>query len=340
MKLFIYEHITSGALIDEPLPASLAREGNDMLTAIVQDLAQLSNIELIILRDVRLEPLENILDNTAHQLYIIESADSFQTTYLKAINNADMVLPIAPETGGVLNQIQQQILNSNSQLLASDADAIRLCSDKVLCHQQLQSHGICSPITIKASEWSLNKLHSSTGFIIKPQDGAGCIDTFFMADTLSLEAWLESHPDVLNNMIIQPYIDGLAISLSVLSDANDTQVLAINQQKIKVTDDKLSFLGNIVNGIDEDDVTLPHANEIALKVHQAISGLWGFIGIDLIVHKDDLFVIDINPRLTTSYIGLRQSLNLNPAQLLFTMMEHGISALPAPLQRQAIEVSV
>jgi len=340
MKLFIYEHITSGALIDEPLPASLAREGNDMLTAIVQDLAQLSNIELIILRDARLEPLENILNHTAHQLYIIDSANSFQTTYLKAINNADMVLPIAPETDGVLNRVQQQILNSNGQLLASDADAIRICSDKVQCHKQLQGYGIHSPTTIRASEWSLKQLNSSTGFIIKPQDGAGCIDTYFMTDSLSLKSWLESNPDELNNMIIQPYIDGLAISLSILSDSNDTRVLAINQQKIKFTDGKLSFIGNIVNGVDEDDLTHSQATEIASKVHHAISGLWGFIGIDLILHKKDIFVIDINPRLTTSYIGLRQSLNHNPAQLLFTMMEHGVSALPEPLQRQAIEVNV
>jgi len=340
MKLFLYEHITSGALIDEPLPSSLAREGNDMLTAIVQDLIQLANIELFILRDARLEALEKMDAVTTNHIYTINNSASFHSHYFDAINNADMVLAIAPETDGVLDKIQQQILDSGTQLLASQTKATQISSDKYLCHQKLSAFGISSPTTVKASEWSLNKFSSTTGFIIKPQDGAGCIDTFFMRNSSTLEDWLESHPDELNNAIVQPYIEGSAISLSLLVDHNDTRVLAINQQNIELNNDKLVFLGSIVNGVTETDLSFSQATKIAQNIHQAIAGLWGFVGIDLILHQDKIFVIDINPRLTTSYIGLRQSLNHNPAELLFTMMEKGCSALPKQLQRQAIEVSV
>jgi len=340
MKLFIYEHITSGALIDEPLPPSLAREGNDMLLAIVQDLIQLSNnIELIILRDARLEPLETLLGD-AHSIYSIDNSNSFHKTYLNILDNVDMVFVIAPETNGVLDKIQQQVLNSNAQLLTSDREATQISSDKYLCYQQLSAQGILTPTTIKASEWLFNQFISSVGFIIKPQDGAGCIDTFFVADNASLESWLDLHYDNLDKLIIQPYIEGVSVSLNILSDYDDTRVLAINQQNIIVNNDKLSFIGSIVNGIDEKDLTPTQADQIAKEIHQAISGLWGFIGIDLIINNNELFVIDINPRLTTSYIGLKQSLNHNPAQLLFTMMEQGLSALPDQLQRQAIEVKV
>jgi len=337
MKLFLYEHITSGALIDEPLPTSLAREGNDMLTAIVQDLIQLANIELILLRDIRLDPLEN---SATHQLYTIDNLACFHRRYLDAINHADMVLAIAPETDDVLHKIQQQILNSGTQLLASHTEATQISSDKYLCHQILTANGISSPTTVKASEWSLNKFSSATGFIIKPQDGAGCIDTFFMTDSSTLNTWLESHSNDLNNAIVQPYIEGLTISLSLLADHNDIRVLAINQQNMTLNNDKLVFLGSIVNGVTETDLSFSQATKIAQNIHRAITGLWGFVGIDLIIHQDELFVVDINPRLTTSYIGLKQSLNHNPAELLFTMMEKGCSALPQQLQRQAIEVKV
>ncbi len=342
MKLFIYEHITSGALIDKPLPPSLAREGNKMLTAIVQDLIQLSNnIELIILRDARLESLNTLLDiDDTHHIYSIDSLTSFHKIYLNTINNVDMVFVIAPETGGVLDKIQQEIHNSNAQLLSSHRKATQISSDKYQCFQQLSAHSIASPTTVKANEWSQNNFTSTSGFIIKPQDGAGCIDTFFMADNLALESWLQSHLNNLNNVIIQPYIDGQTISLSILLDDTDSRVLAINQQNIRINDGKLSFLGSIVNGVDENVLTFAQAAKITSSVQQAITGLWGFIGIDLILHKDELFVIDINPRLTTSYIGLRQSLNHNPAQLLFTMMEQGLSELPTPLQQHAIEVNV
>jgi len=338
MKLFIYEHITSGALIDEPLPTSLAREGNDMLVAIVQDLIQLSNIELIILRDARLEPLSELVNDSLHHIDTIHDAATFHKHYHDALNHADMVLAIAPETDGILNQVQQQVLDSNTRLLASKTMAIQICGDKYQCHQQLTAHDFLSPKTIKANEWASKPFNSPSGFIIKPQDGAGCIDTFLLQNRESLESWLLSHPDLIDKMIIQAYIDGEVISLSVLSDNTESRVLAINQQHIRFDNEKVSFLGSTVNGVNESEFSLAQADEISSKIHQAIPGLWGFIGIDLIIHQDKAFVMDINPRLTTSYIGLGQSLNANPTQLLFSMMEKGLSALPKDFQRQAVEV--
>jgi predicted ATP-grasp superfamily ATP-dependent carboligase len=37
-------------------------------------------------------------------------------------------------------------------------------------------------------------------------------------------------------------------------------------------------------------------------------------------------VVEINPRLTTSYVGLRESLALNPAELIVSIWQNG--ALP------------
>ncbi|NOQ93124.1 MAG: ATP-grasp domain-containing protein [Methylophaga sp.] len=340
MKLFIYEHITSGALIDEPLPTSLAREGNDMLIAIVQDLLELSTIELILLRDDRLDPLAAIIGHSEIQITTIKDYASFQSAYHDAIKRADAILPIAPETDGILNNIQQDILNSNKQLLASQAEAMSVSSDKYQCHQQLLAYGLSSPTTVKASEWSMNQFTSSTGFIIKPRDGAGCMDTLFIKGSASLKAWLASPAHDLENTIIQPYIDGITMSLNILSDNDDSRVLAINKQHFQRNNRNLSFTGSTVNGVDESIFSITQASSLVAKIHQAISGLWGFIGIDLIVRDNEVFILDINPRLTTSYIGLKASLGINPAQLLFTMIEQGLSALPKTIQRHAVEVRV
>jgi len=340
MKLFIYEHITSGALINEPLPTSLAREGNDMLIAIVQDLAQLSNIELIILRDIRLEPLLNTINSTHIHCYTIDDKSSFQAHYRAALNDADMVLPIAPETDDILSNIQQQVIDNNKQLLGCQPNATKLTSDKYQCFQQLKSFGLESPNTIKANEWPEKKFNSPSGFIIKPFDGAGCINTLFLEDQNKLEAWLASHAPELNHFLIQPYLKGLSLSLSLLVDHNNSLVLAINQQHVSHENGKLSFHGCTVNGSKNPDFSLLHASNLANKVHQAISGLWGFIGIDLILHNNTPYIVDINPRLTTSYIGLRQSLNINPAKLLLMMMKQSVMTLPELTLRQPIEVRV
>jgi len=45
-------------------------------------------------------------------------------------------------------------------------------------------------------------------------------------------------------------------------------------------------------------------------------GLRGYIGVDMVLTNDEPVVIEVNPRLTTSYIGLRKVINFNLAQAI------------------------
>jgi predicted ATP-grasp superfamily ATP-dependent carboligase len=84
--------------------------------------------------------------------------------------------------------------------------------------------------------------------------------------------------------------------------------------------------------------TLEQAQQLAQQIHLAIPGLWGHIGIDLILIKDTAYVVDINPRLTSSYIALSESLNLNPMARLLKMKENGFKALQPITQRKTVEL--
>ncbi len=336
MNLFVYEHITSGALINEALPASLAHEGNTMLVALINDLVQLADINLIILRDHRLAPLPDIIHY--HQCYTIHSEDVFQQYYDLALNQADAVLPIAPETGYVLSSIQQSILDSNTRLLASNPKASILCSDKYRCYQHLTTHNIATVATVLATEKAHRLYSASKAYIVKPRDGAGCIDTLVFKQTDALELWLEKQPESYDNLIIQPYIEGHHLSLSILCSDSDCMVLAINQQHIKHSKNQLIFCGCTVNGASESQLPFSAASKLAKQVYHAIEGLWGLIGIDLIVTENAILVVDINPRLTSSYVGLANSIKQNPAGLLFSMIEH--NTLPSSTQLQHHPVGV
>lgn len=336
MKLFVYEHITSGALIGEPLPASLAHEGNNMLVALINDLFQLPNIQLIILRDARLIPLADIINY--HQCHTIHTADEFDRYYALALSNADAMLPIAPETNNTLSMIQQSALDNNKQLLACLPETSELCSDKYRCYQHLSLHNIATPQTCLASEWSQQLMSSTTGHIIKPRDGAGCVDTLYFPYASDLEMWLAEQSAALDTLIIQPYIEGHHLSLNLLCSNDDCMVLAINEQHIKKKDNQLFFSGSTVNGADKNILNLSDASNIAKQIYQAIPGLWGFIGIDLIITEDAILIVDINPRLTSSYVGLANSLTHNPAELLFSMIEHNKLPLTTPLQHHPVGV--
>ena len=92
-----------------------------------------------------------------------------------------------------------------------------------------------------------------------------------------------------------------------------------------------------INHID-DLSNLKQIEQLAKKLHVALTGLVGFIGVDLISNQQGLFIVDINPRHTTSYIGLAASLNLNPMQRFFDIIE-GKPVTPIT-QRHKIELTL
>ena len=62
--------------------------------------------------------------------------------------------------------------------------------------------------------------------------------------------------------------------------------------------------------------------------------------IDLIDTAEGPVVIDINPRLTTSYVGLRRAIAANPAALVLKLLTHRLEALGSANQmtRQPVRV--
>ena len=71
------------------------------------------------------------------------------------------------------------------------------------------------------------------------------------------------------------------------------------------------------------------ATSLAQRAVAAVPGLFGYVGVDLVLGNEADFVIEINPRLTTSYVGLRRLARFNVAGEMLRIAEGG---RPAPLQ--------
>jgi len=54
----------------------------------------------------------------------------------------------------------------------------------------------------------------------------------------------------------------------------------------------------------------------AQTVVEAVRGLKGYVGVDITLSKEGPVVMEVNPRLTTSYVGLRRVVNFNPAEAI------------------------
>jgi predicted ATP-grasp superfamily ATP-dependent carboligase len=82
-------------------------------------------------------------------------------------------------------------------------------------------------------------------------------------------------------------------------------------------DGRMTYLGG---ALITEPALAERASLLAERALTALPPARGFVGVDLILgpsaHGDDDAVIEINPRVTTSYVGLRQAIDHNLAQSL------------------------
>jgi ATP-grasp domain len=65
------------------------------------------------------------------------------------------------------------------------------------------------------------------------------------------------------------------------------------------------------------------AFDAAKRLVESFEGLRGYIGVDLVFSEDTAHVLEVNPRLTTSYVGLRKVANFNVAQAIINSVLKG-----------------
>lgn len=155
-------------------------------------------------------------------------------------------------------------------------------------------------------------------FVIKPDDGVGCEGIRIIKDAEELQTLTQTE-----SWIAQSLLEGESLSLSVLFAHGEARLLSCNRQLIEQTGAGFSLKGCQVNALYDAD---GRWQSLAGQVAQALPELWGYAGIDLIVSDDGPMILEINPRLTTSYAGLRAATGENPASMVLDLLKTG--ALP------------
>ncbi len=171
--------------------------------------------------------------------------------------------------------------------------------------------------------------HLGYPVVVKPLDGVGCQSVFIARQEMELRrafttAARETGQETL---IVQPYIEGVHASVSLLTDGVRSLPLTLNLQEINGRT-RLTYRGGRVP-LDHPLRSL--AFRRAAEVVKAIPGLKGYVGIDLVLTDRDVVVIEVNPRLTTSYVGIRMILHQNLAALIIDAVR---GKLPEPGQIQ------
>jgi tyramine---L-glutamate ligase len=231
------------------------------------------------------------------------------------IDCSDAVWPIAPETGGELQRIARAVRGAGRILLGPEPEAIALAGSKFATAQRLAEADIdVVPCFRPGCAWP----HIDTCWVVKPDDGAGAMGVRVFGSRDEAAAAATAAP----GLIAQPWIDGEAMSLCVLAAA-EVVVLSVNRQLLHVDNGKVELTGIEVNC---EPVTA-QLTSLAQRVIAAIPGLRGFFGIDWVRAAGGPRVIEVNPRLTTSYAGLKAALGVNVAEWVLAAAT-GASCVP------------
>jgi len=216
--------------------------------------------------------------------------------------SADFTVLIAPETTGVLAHLTSELRTAGARTLGSTAEAIELAGDKARSAAWLKSAGIDTPPTRTVRPAACLPTDTEYPAVLKPVDGAGSLNTFLVANH-------DSVPAEANGMlaaILQPFLPGSPMSASFLVGENGkAYLIGIGAQRMAIRDGRFEYLGGTL------PVACPGALDQLEPVLGAIAGLRGFVGIDFLwdSKRRHATVLEINPRPTTSYVGLSRLLH-------------------------------
>lgn len=300
---------------EAPLPGILA-DAECMRQAQLADLAQClgarpggGELRVTTLLDARLP-----LDTPAGIETQVVRRGAFQQVLRQELRRSDAVWLTAPESDDLLATLSQQVLASGCRLLGSDVASVRLCASKLQCSHWLALHGVASVPTLDDPRaWGGSAL-AGGGVVAKPDDGVGCEGQRRFDTPAEAWAWGRAQPGA--RMAYQPWVFGVPLSLSLLCARGRARLLSVNRQWVAEQGGELRLRGVTVGAQVDHDGSLAR---LADGVAQALPGLWGHVGIDLMLGPGGPVVLEVNPRATLSYAGLREALGLNPACALLEL---------------------
>ena len=298
MRLLITEFIAGGGMANHPIPEGLKQEGLLMLRSVLSDCMQLDGVDIVTTVDDRFE-----LNVDTIEKVIIRNADEYLLELSRLASQCDAVWVIAPESDRILQIIIEDLTAKNVKLINCDANSISLTSDKRACTDLLRSHNL--PVVENFSNQDAIRYQQET--VIKHRFGVGGEGLKILQS--GVEALTEVGSDK-DNWLIQPFESGDSLSLSILCVKGEAEVLSCNKQIFSESNEpKLKMCR--VNAMHVTQEFKKLANDIA----RVLPGLNAYVGVDFIDCNGVFKIVDINPRLTTSYAGLNNVLNINPAKL-------------------------
>jgi predicted ATP-grasp superfamily ATP-dependent carboligase len=218
---------------------------------------------------------------------------------------------IAPESGDLLLRLHEAV--GQARWIGCSAAAIRVAASKSATCAALAAAGIATPLAFAA--------HQGGPWIVKPDDGAGTMQTRWHPTRAAAQADLRERSRAAQRAVAEPFVAGEALSVSMIVGPDLARPLAVNRQQLAIdTEGWLHDQGVQPAAIAATDARAAALHALAARVAGAIPGLRGYVGIDVVWNeREGPVVIEVNPRVTCAYVGLSAILRRNLAQEILAL---------------------
>lgn len=205
----------------------------------------------------------------------------------------DAAMAIGPDAE--LVGITERMREKGITVLGPDSRSIELASDKWKTHIAAEGD-IPQP-----KAWS-NFNRSNRPNVEKPRFGVG-------SSGVSLA--FEKPENSPSERIYEEYIRGKHVSSCILSNEKSSSVLSINEQNITIEGGSFEYRGG---RIPYEGRKREKCAEIASEAVD-ILGISGVCGVDMVI-DEGVYFIELNPRVTTSFVGLAPLLSDSLGKIL------------------------
>lgn len=351
-SILVFEYFTANGVED----LSIVSEAVELIRSLVSDLRD-EDVYVLLAKQ-----FENIFDDFDFDIKKVVIEDSLEDWLEKEAYVFDKAMFIAAEGDMNLYNLTKLLESKGIKIYCSDSYAVKLTSDKYetfdylinRVNQPMTYNILINPKTYwkRAIQIFFDKINgdyvSESDYdtvpilqkpkdipvldnsdrdevkkyklIAKPRFGVDCENMKLISTKRDIDELEDIYPTG-SRFVIQEFIPGDTCSVCLISDGKEALPISLNKQIVEIDENGGEYLGGYV---PYEHPQKEKAFEVAKKACEYIPGLKGFIGVDLII-ADDVYLIEINSRFTTSYVGLQKVSNINIAKTIMDLIDKKIS---------------
>lgn len=325
MKILLFEYFTASNT-NNP---SIISEAKSMIGSILKDLNGLKkHFEIYLLLFKEFVSLFDEYDN----VNIIVINDDLKEWLKENASKFNQAMFIAAEADNILYDLTKEIENQGVKILGPDSKSVLKCSNKYETYKSVEDI-VKQAKTIEIAinnNWqiAIEKIlyffneSKHEKLIIKPLYGVDCQDIIIISNEKEIYDLKKLYAPQ-SNLLIQEFIEGHSVSISLISDGKQSLPISLNKQIIAIENNKLKYLGGET---PFNHALKEKAFHVAKISTESIKGIKGFVGVDLILDEinNEVYFLEINSRFTTSYVGLSKISNIKIAKVIVELLNKQI----------------